>query len=729
MNSMNAMSIDQRASAGLPPLDPDRGGEWRAIDLRSVWSAVYRNRFLVISTILAFLAIGILVTFLSTPLYRATARIQIDLQAAKILEGSDVEPSAALQDGERYLQTQVDVIKSRGLARQVAEELRLFRGTQFLEAMNVKPTDKPQGVYTVEQARREQVLDVLQGKLEVDLPVDSTVASITFESPDRKLAAQVANAFATKYIVSNLQRKYDTTAYARQFLDQQLQQTRQRLEESERAVIDYARNARLIDTSSGQDSGTPNSGSRSLTTSSLVQLNQNYAQAIAARVAAEQKWREASSTPLMNLSEVLASPAIQNLVQERARIQAQYDQNAQRYRPDYPAQQQAAAQVDTLNRQIDRLARNLRDGIRQNYEVARRQEQALEQQLTGLKDTTLAEQDRSVRYNILRRDVDTNRTLYDGLLQRYKEVSAAARIASNNVSIVDRADPPIGQVWPRPLLNIAMALLAGIVVGIGLVLLREHFDDAIRSPEDVDRKLGTPMVGLVPALGSKVDPQVELTDKKSELSEAYSALRSALLLSTPDGAPHSLLITSSGPAEGKSTTSYAIATSFAQIGRRVILVDGDMRKPAQHRNFGLANTAGLANILANQDSIDGVMQGTNDPNLSFIPAGPIPLNPAELIVGPRMNALLDELKRRYDIVIVDGPPVLGLADAPALSAQIDSTLFVVEANRVHGRQAKTALGRLRAVHAKLLGVLLTKFDAKVIGYSTDYGYSYTYGQS
>jgi len=729
MTSMNAMSIDPRASAGLPPLDPDRGAEWRAIDLRSVWSAVYRNRFLVISTIMAFLAIGVLVTFLSTPVYRATARIQIDLQAAKILEGTDVEPSAALQDGERYLQTQVDVIKSRGLARQVAEELRLFRGTQFLEAMNVKPTDKPQGVYTVEQARREQVLDILQGKLKVDLPVDSTVASITFESPDRKLAAQVANAFATKYIVSNLQRKYDTTAYARQFLDQQLQQTRQRLEESERAVIDYARNARLIDTSSGQDSGTPNSGSRSLTTSSLVQLNQSYAQAIASRVAAEQKWREASSTPLMNLSEVLASPAIQNLVQERARIQAQYDQNAQRYRPDYPAQQQAAAQVATLNRQIERLARNLRDGIRQAYEVARRQEQALEQQLTGLKDTTLAEQDRSVRYNILRRDVDTNRTLYDGLLQRYKEVSAAARIASNNVSIIDRADPPIGQVWPRPLLNIAMALLAGIVVGIGLVLLREHFDDAIRSPEDVDRKLGTPMVGLVPALGTKADPQVELADKKSELSEAYSALRSALLLSTPNGAPHSLLITSSGPAEGKSTTSYAIATSFAQIGRRVILVDGDMRKPAQHRNFGLVNTAGLANILANQDSIDGVMQGTNDPNLSFIPAGPVPLNPAELIVGPRMSALLDELKRRYDIVIVDGPPVLGLADAPALSAQIDSTLFVVEANRVHGRQAKTALGRLRAVHAKLLGVLLTKFDAKVIGYSTDYGYSYTYGQS
>ena len=727
MNSMNAIPFDQHAGDGLPPGGTGRPLEWRAIDLRAVWSALYRNRFIVLSTVLGFLAIGLLVTFLSTPVYRATAHIQIDLQAAKILEGSDVEPSAAMQDGERYLQTQIDIIKSRGLARQVAEELRLFRGTAFLTTMNIKPTDKPEGIYTVEQSRREQVLDALQASLTVKLPVDSTVASITFESPDRKLSAQVANAFASNFIVSNLQRKYDTSAYARQFLDQQLKQTRQRLEESERAVIDYARAARLIDTSSGQESGAQNSGSRSLTTSSLVQLNQSYAQAIAARVAAEQKWREASATPLMNLREVLASPVIQNLVQERARLQSTYDQNAQRYRPDYPIQQQAAAQVATLNRQIDRLASNLRDGVRQEYEIARRQEAALEERMTGLKDNTLAEQDRSVRYNILRRDVDTNRTLYDALLQRYKEISATARVTSNNISIVDRADPPIGQVWPRPLLNIALALFAGLLAGIGLVLLREHFDDAIRSPEDIERKLGTPMIGLVPSFGNGTDPQSELQNKKSELSEAYSALRGALLLSTPDGPPRSLLITSSGPAEGKSTSSYAIALSFAQIGRRVVLIDADMRKPAQHRNFGVVNNVGLANVLASQETIDGVMQPTQEPNLSFIPAGPVPINPAELIVGAGMQALLDELKRRYDIVVIDGPPVLGLADAPALSSQIDNTLFVVEANRVHGRQANGAIQRLRAANARLVGILLTKFDAKAIGYSNDYGYSYSYG--
>ena len=731
MNEMTAVPFPQgpHKDEGLPPAAAGRMAEWRTIDLRAVWSAVYRNRLLVVATVLSFAAIGILITFLSTPIYQATAKVQIDLQQAKILEGNDVEPSAAMQDGERYLQTQLDIIKSRGLARQVAEQLHLFRDTEFLGKMHITPSEKPQGVYNVQQAQREQVVDALQRNLTVKLPVDSTVVNITFESPDRQLSAKVANSFADNYIVSNLQRKYNTTAYARRFLSQQLQQTRQRLEESERAIIDYARSARLIDASSGQDGAGQSSGPRSLTTSSLVQLNQSYGQALAARVAAEQKWREVSATPSMSTPEVLASPAIQSLVQERARIQAQYNQNAGRYQPEYPVQQQAAAQIAALTKQIDRLAGSIRDGVRQQYEIARRQEEGLQRQLSGLKDTTLAEQDRSVRYNILRRDVDTNRTLYDGLLQRFKEVSAASRITSNNISVVDRADPPIGPVSPRPLLNLAFALIVGLTAGIGFVMLREHFDDAVRSSEDIERMLGTSMIGLVPVLKGDFDPQVELRNKKSELSEAYSALRGSLLLATPTGAPPSLLITSSGPAEGKSTSSYAIAMSFAQIGRRVVLVDGDMRKPAQHRNVGVANKLGLANILASQSTIEQALVPTEEPNLTFLPAGPVPINPAELIVGPGMAALLDTLKSQYDIVIIDGPPVLGLADAPALASQVDSTLFVIEANRAHSRQANAALGRLRAANARIVGALLTKFDAKAIGYSTDYGYSYTYGQS
>lgn len=699
------------------------------IDLRAIWSAVYRNRLKLIITMVVALLLGLLVTFLSTPIYRAEARIQIEQQAAEILAGNDVEPSAdSPLDGDRFLQTQLDIIKSRTLARQVAESLGLYRNNDFLTKMRIKPAEEPRGAYNLVQTRREQVVDALQRNLDVELPVESRVAVLSFDSPDRQLSARVANSFADSYIVGNIQRKFNTTAYARRFLEEQLRQTRQRLEESERAQIDYARSAGLIDASSGANDGQA-TGPRSLTTANLVQLNQAYALASANRVSAEQRWREAQGTALLSQPEVLANPAIQTLIQERSKLQAEYAQNAKRYLSGYPGQAQAAAQIETMSSQIDRLARGVRDGIRQQYTIAAAQEKALERDLDRLKGTTLTEQGRGVRANILRREVDTNRALYDALLQRYKGVSATAGASSNNVSIIDRADPPIKPVSPRLLLNLALALFAGMLIGVGYVVLREHFDDAIRTADDIESELGLSMIGLVPMLNTDQNPNAELQKVRSEMSEAYYALRAALELATDKGAPHSLMITSSGPSEGKSTTSYALARGFAHIGRRVLLIDADMRKPAQHRNVGLPNKAGLANLLARQATLQDVLQQTDTANLAFVAAGPSPINPAELIAGVGFAALLEQVKGNYDIILVDAPPVLGLADAPTIAAQVEATLFVVQANHARGRQARVALMRLKAARAYIIGALLTKFDAKTLGQSNDYGYSYSYGQA
>jgi capsular exopolysaccharide synthesis family protein len=698
------------------------------IDLRAVWSAVYRSRIKLLITIVIALLIGLLVTFLSTPIYRAEARIQIDQQSAQILAGTDVEPNDSIMDGDRFLQTQLDVIKSRTLARQVAESLGLYRNNEFLEKMHITPADEPRGAYTLTQTRREQVVDALQKNLSIELPVDSRVAVISVDSPDRQLSARVANSFADSYIVSNVQRKFNTSAYARQFLEGQLRQTRQRLEESERAQIAYARSAGLIDPSSGAAEG-QQSGPRSLTTANLVSLNQAYGQAVTGRIAAEQRWREASGTALLSQPEVLSNAAIQTLIQERAKLQGEYAQNAKRYLSGYPGQTQAAAQIDTLTAQIDRLARGIRDGIRQQFQIAASQEQALERDLNRLKGNTLTEQGRGVQANILRREVDTNRALYDALLQRYKSVSATAGVSSNNVSIIDRADPPIRPVSPRLLLNLALALFTGLLLGVGYVVLREHFDDAIRSAEDIDKELGTSLIGLVPMLGADQSPNAELQKVRSDFSEAYYALRAALELSTPSGAPHTLMVTSSGPSEGKSTTSYALARGFAQIGRRVMLVDADMRKPAQHRILNRANNVGLANLLARQATLHDVLQQTDTPNLDFIPAGPVPVNPAELIAGSGFTGLIDQIKGNYDIILIDSPPVVGLADAPTLASHVEATLFVVQANHARGRQARVAISRLKMARAYVVGAVLTKFDARASGHTDDYGYSYSYGQT
>lgn len=729
MNSVTALPSRSRLADGnMPPHDELLQDTSGPINLRAVWSAVYRNRIKLLITIVVALLIGLLITFLSTPIYRAEAKIQIDQQSAQILEGADVEPTDSILDGDRFLQTQLDVIKSRTLARQVAESLGLYRNNDFLNKMNITPADEPRGTYTLAQTRREQVVDALQENLDIELPVDSRVAIIWFDSPDRQLSARVANSFADSYITSNVQRKFNTSAYARQFLEGQLRQTRQKLEESERAQIAYARSAGLIDPSSGAAEG-QQSGPRSLTAANLVQLNQAYSQAVAARIAAEQRWREASNTALLSQPEVLSNPAVQTLIQERAKLQADYAQNAKRYLSGYPGQTQAAAQIETLTNQIDRLARGIRDGVRQQYQIARSQEQALERDLNRLKGTTLTEQGRGVQANILRREVDTNRALYDALLQRYKGVSATAGVSSNNVSIIDRADPPIRPVSPRLLLNLALSLFAGLLLGIGYVVLREHFDDAIRSAEDVETELHTSLIGVVPRLDEDQSPIAELHKVRSDMSEAYYAVRAALELSTSEGAPHTLMVTSSGPSEGKSTTSYALARGFAQIGRRAMLIDADMRKPAQHRNVERPNKVGLANLLARQATLKDVRQQTEIPGLDFIAAGPVPINPAELIAGSGFTELIEQIKSDYDIIIVDAPPVLGLADAPTLGSHVEATLFIVQANQARGRQSRIALSRLKTARAYIVGAILTKFDAKSIGHSDDYGYSYTYGPS
>jgi succinoglycan biosynthesis transport protein ExoP len=692
-------------------------------DLRTLWAIVYRNRALFLAAIALSLAGGLAVTMLTTPIYRAVASIQIDQQSARVLQQQDIDAEEPQQDVDRFLQTQLDVLRSRTLAEKVAQSLGLYRGNRFLVAMG----ERVDGGDSV-QGQRHRVVSLLQANMDVALPRSSRVANIMFNSPDPALAARVANSFADNFIISNLQRKYDASSYARSFLQQQLGETKRRLEEAERSSIAYARTARLIDASSGSGSdSTGATGPRSLVTSSLVQTNSSLSTAISARIAAQQRWAQAQATPAMSLPEVQTNTAIQALVQQRAVAQAGYEEQRSRRKDDFPAMRQAAAQIAELDRQIATLAGLARNSIRDQYLIATRQEQSIRQDLARLQGETFSEQDRSVRLNILRREVDTSRTLYDGLLQRYKEVSAAAGIAANNIAVVDRADVPGVPILPRPVLNIAIAVLLGVAASVILMFARETFDDAIRSSEDIDRKLRVPFLGSVPMLGPNDTPQDALADARSAFSEAYYAARSALEFSTSTGLPRTLLLTSSLQGEGKSTTSTALAQSFARVGKRVLLIDSDLRKPSISRLVNLPNQRGFSNVLTRQATIDEVIQHSDTPNLDVVTSGPLPPNPAELLATASIKTILDELVRRYDIVLIDGPPVMGLADSPLLSALVEGVVFVVEASRAHRGNAKIALRRLRASRGIIVGAVLTKFDARAMGYGADYGYSYNYG--
>ncbi|MGK2908448.1 MAG: GumC family protein [Sphingobium sp.] len=696
------------------------------IDLAMLRRIVHRNRWIILAICAAGLALGLTITLLITPTYRAQSSIQIEQQASRVLDAPDIQPAEAIQDADRFLQTQLEIMQSRSLATRVGEAMRLFSGDAFFKAMRVKPEEKPAGTLSLQEARREQTIALLQDNLKVSLTQNSRIVRITFDSPDPALAARIANAFADNMIGSNLSRKFDTSSYARRFLQEQLTETKERLENSERAMNVYARSSGIIDTSSGMPAQTGSSSGNSLTVSSLVQANDALVAATARRIDAEQLWNNARSSKLDSLPEVLSNPAVQMMQQQRATLEARLAEQQERRQADHPEIRRTNSEISAINRQIEGIAADARRSVLNRYQVAKQQEEQLEAVVSGLKNETLTEQDRRVRYNILRREVNTNRELYDGLLQRFKEVSAAAGMSNNNISIVDIARVPGKPVSPNLLVNLGLALLISFMAATGFIYAREQLDDVVRSPEEAERKLGLPAIGMVPALATSTTPHEALSQPTSAFSEAFHAVRSALELSQAGGAPASLLITSSQKSEGKSTIAHAIARDFARSGgRRVLLVDADLRRPSLHHILGMPNVPGLTSLLVRKCAVDQAVHTTSTPGLDFIGSGPTAPNPGELLGSPVLPELVAQFTTHYDLVIIDAPPVLGLADAPSIAAHMDATLFVVSANGSHRGVVKAAIRRLRLARARLLGVVLNRVDIPSLGYG--YEQYYTYG--
>jgi succinoglycan biosynthesis transport protein ExoP len=330
-----------------------------------------------------------------------------------------------------------------------------------------------------------------------------------------------------------------------------------------------------------------------------------------------------------------------------------------------------------------------------------------------------------VQYGLLNREADTNRQVYDGLLQRYKELNASAGISISNVSIIDTAEVPLRPTTPNLPKNLLMGLLIGLALAIFAVFLKDQLDDSIRLPEDIETKLGMPLMGVIPH-SRKSDPETEMSDPKSSIAEAYNSLRGSLLYSTPDGLPHVMMITSAQPSEGKTTTSYAVAASLARMGKKVLLIDADMRRPSLHRRIDSDNEQGLSTLLTSNISVASVTRSSPESNLTLVTSGPIPPSPTELLSGARLEQILQEAAASFDVVVLDCPPLLGLADAPMIAALADGVLFVVEADRSRHGSLKAALRRLRAMRPVILGGVLTKFDPLKTGnrYTSYYGYEY-----
>lgn len=695
-------------------------------NLGEYWRLAVKHRFVIGAVFLAALVIATAMTFLMAPIYTASATLQIDRESARVLNVDDVQPREA-QFGEEFFQTQYGLIRSRSLAERVTDTLGLASSDAFIEQMGGSPPQR--GDRTAAEharVRRDYVIDLVLANMTVVPVRGSRLVEIRFDSPSPPLSARLANAYAENFIQENIDRRFESSIFAREFLEEQIAQTKVKLEDAERSLVDYAADQQIINVS---ESGADGSGrTQSLAGINLETLNASLATARAARIAAEQRWRQARSAPLMSLPEVLQNPAIQRLVEQRAQYDAQAENLAQVQLDEYPELRRLRAQIAELDGQIDQLARGILSSIQGQYIVAANNERALLAQVDGLKGEVLDLRDRSVQYNILQREVDTSRSLYDALLERYKEVGVTGTVASNNISIVDRAQVPASPSKPNLMINLVLAAILGLGLGALAAIVLEALDETLATPEDAESKLGIPVLGVVPMLARDQTPIEALGDVRSSFSEAYYSLRTALQFSTPNGVPRTMLVTSSRPAEGKSTTAYALALSLARVGKRVLLIDGDLRNPSMHRIAGVENASGMSNLLSGSAALAQVVQPTGEANLAIATSGPLPPNPAELWGGDRLHRLLEQIGQEFDHAVIDGPPVLGFADAPLLASAVGGTVFVLETKATRRAQARGALRRLFSSNGRILGGVLTKFNVKATQYGGyDYAYDYSYG--
>lgn len=715
--------------------ESDKGQAGFGASIEMFARAVRRHILAVAAIVVAAVVLALLLTLFATPQYTSTARIEIAREAARITNVQGLESDQKNQDLEFY-ETQYALLTARTVAERVARELgvvsndRLFETYDFdidaaIEAKRAVPGEN-RGMAAL---RLEQATDLLLSHVAIRPVAGSSLVDVNYTSPSAELSAQVANLWVDEFQAATIDRRFSSTAEARDYLEGRLAELRQRLEASQRQLVSYAANNEIVTLATDQDSDGNTEASETLRVRDLRALNDALATATAQRIAAESQARSLGTANQNSLSNI----ALNSLRERRAEVAAELAHQLTIFEPEYPAVEALQARLEQLDNSIAREEGRIRTAAQSSYREAAMREQALRRRVDALKSDALDEQRDSIQYAIFQREVDTNRELYEGLLQRYKEIGVAG-VGANNISVVDRGLVPTEPTSPSLPLNMALGLLLGFGLAGAYVFIREQLDQSIRDPAHVSDMFGLSLLGAIPVQVSD-DVEHDLLDPKAAISEAYFSTASNLSFLTANGAPRSLAVTSTRPNEGKSTTAFALAIALARIGKRVVLIDCDLRNPSLHELLDVKREdGGLSQLLssgADPRQVTDVIEKTDIANMDFLPAGRIPPNPGALLSNDLMSKIVHQLTDVYDIVIVDGPPMLGLADAPLVAKSVEGVIYTIEANGVKIRAIQTSLRRLQFAAATIFGAVVTKLNSAntAYGYGYGYGYGYSYGSN
>jgi succinoglycan biosynthesis transport protein ExoP len=690
-----------------------------------------KHQWLIATFLLTVVTVVTIATFKMKPVYKAAARVEVDKESQNTLPFQGVTYDEYI-DMENYVETQVKILQSETLALQTINALNLSQYPEF---------GGPSGPIALSHGgagvARPAILGAFLGNLSVRRVPNSRLVEVEFESGDPELAARVANGHVQNYIEQNFRSKYDATTQASGFLSAELEDLRIKVEKSEDARVAYERENQIWQIDEKQN----------ITTQTLGDLNKAVTEAQTSVAASEALYRMATSGNVDLLPEVRNSPVIQDLTKRKAALDDSYTEALEQYGPNFPKAKRIAEQKKEVESELARAQNIVVGSIEEDYNTARQHLVLLQEALDRQKAESNELAEKLVQFHILEHDAESNKQLYDGLLQKLKEAGITAGLRSSNIRVVDPALVPTAPAGPQKAKNILMSILVGLVGGIGLALFREYLDNTVKSPDDIESLVGLPSLAVVPALPSSnghhsrwprlthktasqtvSGPRVETlshTQPKSQISEAFRALRTSLLLSQADHPPQVILVTSALPREGKTTAAVNLAVTLAQLGDRTLLLDSDMRKPGIRRalNLTIGKEKGLSSYLAGVTNLDEVLfPHPFISNLETISTGPVPPSPADLLSSRRMREAISELRLRFKFIVIDSPPVMAATDAVIVSSLTDGVLLVARS----GDTPKEAFTRTRdllsAVKCRILGVVLNAVDSS----APDYYYSYRY---
>jgi len=723
------------------------------IDLRDYLRVILKRRWTII-TVFAIILISVAIhTYTATPIYQATTRLIIEKENPNVVSIEEV--MAVDSSGTDYYQTQYKIIESRTVARDVINRLHLEENEEFFP----KPKDNfisnlKRSIRETVQSWKDSMKSLLKtgkeetpeetdaydqdsnlvsgfiGRIEVSPIRNSRLLDLSFEAKNRVLATKIVNTLARAYIAQNLEIKLKAVQDAIKWLHQRIDVERKKVEKAEQALLQYKKKHSIITDFT--------SDTEQVTAQKLAKLNAQVVDAESIRVEAETRYKQAltlkgSPDMLGSIPEVLANELVGEIKKIEVELYKRMSELSGKYGKKHPQMVAIESELKSIEKRKVTEVQRVINSLKNQYQVALAKEVSLKASFAQQKRETLDLNQKAIEYSVLNREVESSRDMYDLLIKRFKETTLTEDMRTGNIRIIDRAEVPQHPVKPKKKLNLLLAVIVGLVAGIGLAFFFEYLDNTIKIPEDLKQHLNIAYLGPTPRIESKGKAQAEgdrtpdlvcLHSPKSTASESYRGIRTNILFSSAGSAPQVILLTSPGPREGKTITTANLAITMAQSGSKVVVIDCDLRRPKIHHLFGVSRDLGMTNLLVGSDSIERTVVHSQVPNLDLVVSGPLPPNPSEMLGSERMTDLVKELRKHYTRILIDSPPITAVTDSMILSKYVDGVVVVIRAGQTVRDVAKNSINQLQAVGAHILGGVLNAVDIGKDKYYYYYYYQY-----